>query len=88
MGTSKTLEMYQIVVGRQIELYTKTEYWAVAVYKGHFGDGNYGYFSDQKYELIWEDETRDGYDTDTVLNGKSLQDLLDTAHQIIKGEQK
>jgi hypothetical protein len=80
MGTSKTLDFYEITVARQIELYTQTEYWAVAVYKG--------YFRDNDYELIWEDETRDGYDTDTVLNGKSLQDLLDNAHQIIKGEQK
>ena len=81
MGTSKTLDFYEITVARQIELYTQTEYWAVAIYKVYFGDK-------KDYELIWEDETRDGYDTDTVPNGKSLQDLLDNAHQIIKGGQK
>lgn len=81
MGTSKTLDFYEITVARQIELYTQTEYWAVAIYKGYFGDK-------KDYELIWEEETRDGYDTDTVLNGKTLEDLLNNAHQIIKGEQK
>lgn len=87
MGTSKTLEMYEIIVSRQVELYTKTEYWAVGVSKKHLGDWEYGDSHNQNWELIWEDETRNGYDTDTVLNGKSLQDLLDNAHQIIKGEQ-
>ena len=81
MGTSKTLDFYEITVARQIELYTQTEYWAVAIYRVQFGD-------QKNYKLIWEEETRDGYDTDTVLNGKTLENLLNNARQIIKGEQK
>ena len=81
MGTSKTLDFYEITVARQIELYTQTEYWAVAIYRVQFGD-------EKNYKLIWEEETRDGYDTDTVLNGKTLENLLNNARQIIKGEQK
>ena len=83
MSTSQTVDQSEIVIYEQLELLTKTPYWAVEVWQ------NYEFLESDnstRAQCLW---SNDNFDFDKKqLNEETLESLVAQAVDFIKGEQK